>query len=295
MSGRVSSSNKITIAAVAKMTPSVLRAWSLRLGMRANCALIKSSSSEAAPTLERIAEDRSCLDPVGLGVEVGEAYLEVFCPIRHEAPARQIEAALAGLSVEADDWLIQIKALNRFAPVPLCPDARPSKSIISKRSIMRTGYHVYSEKQRQIPMPKRMRVVSLTEPKLKLEPSRTLTRLHKCQAIVAVSVLILLLMTAWSERADAAVTIFTDATTYFAQAGAQTLQDFNSPISNTATSVTYSDMVVSCSGTDFCSSRFFYTVSSPSITGLSVFGSGPAPITFTLNSPVTSFGFLLLV
>ena len=157
---------------------------------------------------------------------------------------------------------------------------------------MSTGYHVYSEKQRQTPMPKRMRGVSLTEPKLKL-PSRTLTRLHKLQAIVAVSVLILLPMTAWSDRADAAVTIFTDATTYFAQAGAQTLQDFNSPISNTATSVTYSDMVVSCSGTDFCSSRFFYTVSSSSITGLSVFGSGPAPITFTLNSPVTSFGVFI--
>jgi hypothetical protein len=94
---------------------------------------------------------------------------------------------------------------------------------------------------------------------------------------------------AWSDRANAAVTLFTDATAYFAAAGTQTLQDFNSPISTTTatsiTSITYSDLVVS--------SNPLQTVTSPSITGLSVFGSGPAPITFTFNSPVTSFGIFI--
>jgi hypothetical protein len=87
---------------------------------------------------------------------------------------------------------------------------------------------------------------------MKLGLARMVERLHKFQLIVAVSVsvlVLLLMMPAWSDRANAAVTLFTDAATYFAAAGAQTLQDFNSPISNTATSVTYPDMVISCSGT----------------------------------------------
>jgi hypothetical protein len=165
---------------------------------------------------------------------------------------------------------------------------------IQEETIMSTGYHAYSEKQRQNPMPKRMRGASATELKLKLGLARMVERLHKFQLIVAVSVLVLLLMMpAWSDRANAAVTLFTDAATYFAAAGAQTLQDFNSPISNTATSASYPDMVISCSCTDFCDSNSFKTVSSPSITGLSVFGSGPAPITFALNTPVTSFGVFI--
>jgi len=90
--------------------------------------------------------------------------------------------------------------------------------------------------------------------------------------------------------ANASVTTFTDSAAYFAVAGPQTLQDFNSPISNTATSIRYPDLLVSCSGTAFCDSTFFGTRSSPSIDGLSVFNTGPAPITFTFDSPITSFG-----
>jgi hypothetical protein len=90
--------------------------------------------------------------------------------------------------------------------------------------------------------------------------------------------------------ADASVTTFTDSAAYFAAAGPQSLQDFNSPISNTATSIRYPDLLVSCNGTAFCDSTFFGTRSSPSIDGLSVFNTGPAPITFTFDSPITSFG-----
>ena len=93
--------------------------------------------------------------------------------------------------------------------------------------------------------------------------------------------------------ADASVTTFTDSAAYFAAAGPQSLQDFNSPISNTATSIRYPDLLVSCNGTAFCHSTFFGPRSSPSIDGLSVFNTGPAPITFTFDAPITSFGVFI--
>src|SRR5689334_22142207 len=111
--------------------------------------------------------------------------------------------------------------------------------------------------------------------------------------VVIAAALIAIMGTAFTDRANAAVTLFTDATAYFAAAQTQTLQDFNSPISHTDTSVTYNDMVVSCSGTDFCEARFFGTNSAVVITGFSIFGSCPAPINFTLNSPVASFGIFI--
>ena len=63
--------------------------------------------------------------------------------------------------------------------------------------------------------------------------------------------------------ANASVTTFTDSAAYFAVAGPQTLQDFNSPISNTATSIRYPDLLVSCSGTAFCDAVSFGTRSLP--------------------------------
>jgi hypothetical protein len=66
-----------------------------------------------------------------------------------------------------------------------------------------------------------------------------------------------------SGPANGSVTTFTDSAAYFAVAGAQTLQDFNSPISNTATSIRYPDLLVSCSGTAFCDAVSFGTRSLP--------------------------------
>ncbi len=67
-------------------------------------------------------------------------------------------------------------------------------------------------------------------------------------------------------------------------------QTFNSPISNTATSVTYPNLVVSCSGSSLCDSTTFGTSSSVAIDGLSIFVVSPSVVTFTFNSPITSFG-----
>jgi hypothetical protein len=58
---------------------------------------------QAAPALERLAESRLALDPLGLGVDVGETDLDVLGPIRDQAPAQRVEAALRGLGVVADD------------------------------------------------------------------------------------------------------------------------------------------------------------------------------------------------
>jgi hypothetical protein len=88
--------------------------------------------------------------------------------------------------------------------------------------------------------------------------------------------------------ANAATITYTDSAAYFAAAGHQTLQDFNSPISNTATSITYNDLVVSCSGPFSCG-----TSSSVSIDGLSVGVTSPSLLTFTFHSPITSFGIYI--
>jgi hypothetical protein len=53
--------------------------------------------------LERLAESRLLLDPLGLGVDVGEADLDVLGPIGDQAPAHHVEAALPLLGIEAHD------------------------------------------------------------------------------------------------------------------------------------------------------------------------------------------------
>ena len=58
---------------------------------------------QAAPALERFAECRLVLDPLGLGIDIGEADLDVLGPVRDQAPAQHVEAALPGLGVVADD------------------------------------------------------------------------------------------------------------------------------------------------------------------------------------------------
>ncbi|HEY6021844.1 MAG TPA: VPLPA-CTERM sorting domain-containing protein, partial [Candidatus Paceibacterota bacterium] len=92
--------------------------------------------------------------------------------------------------------------------------------------------------------------------------------------------------------AGAATVTYTSSATYFADAGPQSLQDFNVPISSTATSITYNDLIVSCSGSSLCSPGFFGT-SSISIDGLSVFFSSPSLVTFSFNSSITSFGIFI--
>jgi hypothetical protein len=93
---------------------------------------------------------------------------------------------------------------------------------------------------------------------------------------------------------SAATVAYTDSAAYFAADGSQTLQDFNSsPISTVpGTSIRYPNLVVSCSGSDWCNSRFFGTASS-STDGLNVFVTSPSLLTFTFNSPVTSFGIYI--
>ena len=58
---------------------------------------------EAAAPLECLPERRLALDPLGFGVNVREADFDVFRPVRHEAPPHDVQAALAGFGVVADD------------------------------------------------------------------------------------------------------------------------------------------------------------------------------------------------
>jgi hypothetical protein len=57
---------------------------------------------EAAASLEGLAEGRLALDPLGLGVDVREADFDVLGPKRHEPPAHDIQATLAGSGIIAD-------------------------------------------------------------------------------------------------------------------------------------------------------------------------------------------------
>ena len=58
---------------------------------------------QAAPALERLAKSRLALDPFRLGVDVGEADLDVFGLIRDQAPAQHVETALLRLRIVAND------------------------------------------------------------------------------------------------------------------------------------------------------------------------------------------------
>src|SRR5271170_160676 len=58
---------------------------------------------EAAPAVECLAESRLGFDAFSLGVDVGEADLDVLRPERHQPPAHHVEAALMVLRVVADD------------------------------------------------------------------------------------------------------------------------------------------------------------------------------------------------
>jgi len=58
---------------------------------------------QAAPAFERFAEGRLALDPFRLGVDVGEADLDVFGLIRDQAPAQHVETALLRLRIVAND------------------------------------------------------------------------------------------------------------------------------------------------------------------------------------------------
>src|ERR1700719_4478465 len=62
--------------------------------------------NEAAPPGKGFAEGRPRVDALGLGVDVGEADLDVLRTERHQAPAHDIEAALPGPSIVADNGQI---------------------------------------------------------------------------------------------------------------------------------------------------------------------------------------------
>jgi hypothetical protein len=87
-----------------------------------------------------------------------------------------------------------------------------------------------------------------------------------------------------ASAAGADTVTYTSDTAYFAVAGPQSVQDFSRPISSTPTSVTFPNLVVSCSGSDFCNGRTFGAM------GQSIFFVSPSVVTFTFNSPIHSFG-----
>jgi hypothetical protein len=90
--------------------------------------------------------------------------------------------------------------------------------------------------------------------------------------------------------ASADTLTYTAANAYFAVAGPQTNQDFNRPISSTATSVTFPNLVVSCSGSAFCNSSTFGALAPDQ----GIFFVSPSTATFTFNSPIHSFGITVL-
>jgi hypothetical protein len=92
--------------------------------------------------------------------------------------------------------------------------------------------------------------------------------------------------------ANATTTTYTSAAAYAVAAGAQTTEDFNSPTGSTATSVSFSDVVFSCSGTTYCPG-FFGSSSLFVLDGLSVFFATPDTATFTFSSAIKSFGVLI--
>src|ERR1700730_13410922 len=57
--------------------------------------------NEAAPPGKGFAEGLLRVDALGLGVDVGEADLEVLRPERHQAPTHDIEAVLPSLGIVA--------------------------------------------------------------------------------------------------------------------------------------------------------------------------------------------------
>src|SRR5262249_19839413 len=59
---------------------------------------------ETAAALEGFPKSWLILDPLRLGVDVGKPNLEVFGPIRHQAPPHYVEAAFSRLGIVADDW-----------------------------------------------------------------------------------------------------------------------------------------------------------------------------------------------
>ena len=87
--------------------------------------------------------------------------------------------------------------------------------------------------------------------------------------------------------ANASTTTYTDSAAYFAAAGHQTFQDFNSPISTTATSARYPDLLYTCTSSAFCTT-------SDGQGGLSVFVTTPGLATFTFKSPIKSFGISII-
>jgi hypothetical protein len=93
------------------------------------------------------------------------------------------------------------------------------------------------------------------------------------------------LIAASAGPAGADTVAYTSAADYFAVAGPQTVQDFTRPISSVpGTSVTFPNLVVSCSGSDFCNPRTFGAF------GQGIFFASPSIATFTFNSPIRSFG-----
>jgi hypothetical protein len=103
-----------------------------------------------------------------------------------------------------------------------------------------------------------------------------------------------LLAAAIVSPAEAATMTYISDTAYFAAAGPQSFQDFDNPISSIpGTSVRYPNLVVSCSGSTLCSSPFFGTSSTTSITGLSIFFTSSSVVTFTFDSPIHSFGIYI--
>jgi hypothetical protein len=116
------------------------------------------------------------------------------------------------------------------------------------------------------------------------------TRLLLAQAPRGLAIAFVAFLSVSAGPVRAATLTYTNPDAYFAVAGPQTVQDFDRPISSTAMSVTFPNLVVSCSGSDFCNGGSFGT----GVFGEGIFFTSPSTATFTFNSPVHSFGITVL-
>jgi hypothetical protein len=92
--------------------------------------------------------------------------------------------------------------------------------------------------------------------------------------------------------ATADTVTYTSDSAYFAAAGPQSLQDFDSPTLNTPYAVQYRDVTVLCGGPGLCLGAVGDGVPTP-ITGLEIIFGSTSVLTFTFTSPIHSFGIYI--
>ena len=89
--------------------------------------------------------------------------------------------------------------------------------------------------------------------------------------------------------ANAETNTYTDKVAYLSAAGPQSSEDFNSPQSSTANSMTFPNLLYVCS---LSSIGFCFTADGQG--GLAAFVTTPGVAVFTFNSPIASFGISIM-